>query len=91
VTPFPGLARGWFPVSMRAISEDDDPDVNLCQRLQQFATRGETVLSELIVARFGILPRRRGAAGNQLVKGRDTPVVAHRVRVHDHINQGVLQ
>ena len=65
--------------------------VNLCQRLQQFADPGETVLSEATVARLGSLPAGAEQLEPQLVKGRDTPVVAYRVRAHDHINQGVLQ
>ncbi len=93
MTPFPGLARGWFPVSMRAISVflADDPDVNLCQRLQQFAEPGQTVLSEATVARLGSLPAGAEQLEPQLVKGRDTPVVAHRLPAIDHINEGVLQ
>jgi class 3 adenylate cyclase/ActR/RegA family two-component response regulator len=65
--------------------------VNLCQRLQQFAEPGESVLSEATVALLGILPAGAEKLEPQLVKGRDTPVVAHRLRAHDHINQGVLQ
>jgi len=52
--------------------------VNLSQRLQQLAAAGETVLSEATVrALTGEVPTV--ALGEQLVKGRDTPVVAYKV------------
>jgi class 3 adenylate cyclase len=52
--------------------------VNLSQRLQQLAEAGETVLSE------GTLTALHGAAVTtalppQLVKGRDTPVIAYKL------------
>jgi class 3 adenylate cyclase/DNA-binding NarL/FixJ family response regulator len=65
--------------------------VNLCQRLQQFAEPGETILSEATVERLDSLPPGAEQLEPQLVKGRDTPVVAHRVPAIDHINEGVLQ
>ena len=65
--------------------------VNLCQRLQQLAEPGETILSEATVGRLDILPPGAEQLEPQLVKGRDTPVVAHRVPAIDHINEGVLQ
>ena len=54
--------------------------VNLCQRLQQFADAGETVLSEptLLALREALETVSLGA---QLVKGRETPVVAFKVPV----------
>ncbi len=53
--------------------------VNLSQRLQQLAAAGETVLSEATVtcrspARWPLV-----ALEEQLVKGRDTPVVAYKL------------
>ena len=65
--------------------------VNLCQRLQQFAEPGETILSEATVDRLDSLPPGAEQLEPQLVKGRDTPVVAYRVPAIDHINEGVLQ
>jgi class 3 adenylate cyclase/ActR/RegA family two-component response regulator len=52
--------------------------VNLSQRLQQFASAGETVLSEATVdaLRADVVAVPLGA---QIVKGRETPVVAFRV------------
>ncbi len=52
--------------------------VNLSQRLQQLAAAGETVLSEATVR---ALSREVAtvALGEQLVKGRDTPVLAYKV------------
>ena len=57
--------------------------VNLCQRLQQFADAGETVLSEptLVALSEAIETISLGA---QLVKGRETPVVAFKVPVATH-------
>jgi adenylate cyclase len=52
--------------------------VNLSQRLQQFAAAGETVLSDA-TARVLTVPVRTTALGAQLVKGRDTPVVAYKL------------
>jgi adenylate cyclase len=55
--------------------------VNLSQRLQQLAAAGETVLSEATVkalrAPVDVLPLPA-----QIVKGRDTPVVAFKVMTH---------
>jgi class 3 adenylate cyclase len=53
--------------------------VNLCQRLQQFADPGQTVVSE---ATWHILPAPPAGAEKlepRVVKGRDTPVVAYRI------------
>ena len=57
--------------------------VNLSQRLQQFASAGETVLSEATrtARRVEVSPVRREP---QLVKGRDTPVVAYKILAVDH-------
>jgi class 3 adenylate cyclase len=57
--------------------------VNLTQRLQQLASAGETVISE---------PTKSALTMNvstvtldaQLVKGRDTPVVAYKILALDH-------
>ena len=81
----PAPARGWFPVSMRASSVFLADDSAILRKVVR------AVLSEPIVARLGSLPAGAEQLEPQLVKGRDTPVVAHRVRAHDHINQGVLQ
>jgi adenylate cyclase len=52
--------------------------VNLTQRLQQFAAAGETVISEAtkLALRF---PVELIELDEQLVKGRDTPVVAYKI------------
>ncbi len=52
--------------------------VNLSQRLQQFAAAGETVLSEA-TSRALTVPANAIALPSQLVKGRDTPVVAYKL------------
>jgi class 3 adenylate cyclase len=52
--------------------------VNLSQRLQQLASAGETVLSEATV-RALTCEVATIALGEQLVKGRDTPVAAYKV------------
>jgi adenylate cyclase len=49
--------------------------VNLSQRLQQLAAAGETVLSEA-TSRALTVPANTVALPSQLVKGRDTPIVA---------------
>jgi class 3 adenylate cyclase len=53
--------------------------VNLCQRLQQFAEPGQTVLSETTWASLDVRPGAVEQLAPQLVKGRDTPVVAYRI------------
>ena len=53
--------------------------VNLAQRLQQFAAAGETVLSEATRERASPYRCRSTALPAQLVKGRDTPVVAYKI------------
>jgi class 3 adenylate cyclase/ActR/RegA family two-component response regulator len=53
--------------------------VNLCQRLQQFADPGQTVLSEPTWAALTVPPDDVEKLEPQLVKGRDTPVVAYRI------------
>jgi adenylate cyclase len=52
--------------------------VNLSQRLQQLAAAGETVLSEA-TSRALSMPANTIALPSQLVKGRDTPIVAHKL------------
>jgi adenylate cyclase len=56
--------------------------VNLCQRLQQLADRGETVLSEATLRALSA-PPDTVPLGAQLVKGRDTPVVAYKIAARD--------
>jgi adenylate cyclase len=53
--------------------------VNLCQRLQQFAEPGQTVLSEPTWAALIVPPDDVEKLEPQLVKGRETPVVAYRI------------
>jgi class 3 adenylate cyclase/DNA-binding NarL/FixJ family response regulator len=53
--------------------------VNLCQRLQQFADPGQTVLSETTWASLDSRPDDAEQLDPQLVKGRETPVVAYRI------------
>jgi adenylate cyclase len=53
--------------------------VNLCQRLQQFAEPGQTVLSETTWKSLGVRPDGAERLEPQLVKGRETPVVAYRI------------
>jgi class 3 adenylate cyclase/ActR/RegA family two-component response regulator len=52
--------------------------VNLSQRLQQLADRGETVLSEPTLKALSV-PMDAIPLGSQQVKGRDTPVVAYKI------------
>ena len=54
--------------------------VNLCQRLQQFAEPGETVLSEPTWESLTARPNEFERLDSQLVKGRDTPVVPFLLR-----------
>ena len=61
--------------------------VNLAQRLQQLAAAGETVLAD--ATRDALtLPTATVALPPQLVKGRDTPVVAYKV-VQPAISSGL--
>ncbi|TFH19704.1 MAG: hypothetical protein E4H05_03985 [Acidimicrobiales bacterium] len=53
--------------------------MNLCQRLQQFAEPGQTVLSEPTWAALTERPTDYERLDSQLVKGRDTPVVPYRL------------
>jgi len=59
--------------------------VNLAQRLQQFAAAGETVLSEATRSVISV-PVHMTALPAQLVKGRETPVVAYKVSQHAMTN-----
>ena len=52
--------------------------VNLAQRLQQLADSGETVLSEPTFQALSV-PVDTVPLGSQLVKGRDTPVIAYKI------------
>jgi adenylate cyclase len=52
--------------------------VNLSQRLQQLAAAGETVLSEA-TSKAMTVPTRMVALPAQLVKGRDTAIVAYKI------------
>ena len=53
--------------------------VNLCQRLQQFAEPGQTVLSSTTWDALVDPPAGAEKLEPQLVKGRETPVVAYRI------------
>ena len=53
--------------------------VNLCQRLQQFASDGQIVLSEVTLAQLSEPPGDAEALGAQLVKGRTTEVSPWRI------------
>ncbi len=53
--------------------------VNLCQRLQQFAEPGQTVLSAPTWEALTERPDVYEQLDSQLVKGRDTPVVPYRL------------
>ncbi len=53
--------------------------VNLCQRLQQFAEPGQTVLSSPTWEALTERPAEYEQLDSQLVKGRDTPVVPYRL------------
>jgi class 3 adenylate cyclase/DNA-binding NarL/FixJ family response regulator len=53
--------------------------VNLCQRLQQFAEPGQTVVSEATWHMLPIPPATAEKLEPRVVKGRDTPVVAYRL------------
>jgi class 3 adenylate cyclase/DNA-binding NarL/FixJ family response regulator len=55
--------------------------VNLSQRLQQLADRGETVLSEGTVKALSVAVDTV-PLGSQLVKGRESPVVAYKIACH---------
>jgi len=54
--------------------------VNLSQRLQQLGSAGETVISGA-TRRALSLPGEMVALPAQLVKGRDTPIIAYKIRV----------
>jgi len=62
--------------------------VNLSQRLQQLASSGETVLSEATV-RAMTCEVSTVKLDEQLVKGRDTPVVAYKVLSFVHVAPGL--
>jgi adenylate cyclase len=53
--------------------------VNLCQRLQQFAEPGQTVLSEATWQALATPPAEAEKLEPQFVKGRESPVVAYRI------------
>ena len=59
--------------------------VNLCQRLQQFASHGQIVLSEATWDRLTTPPTDPSTLlerlPESLVKGRDTPVAPYRITV----------
>ena len=52
--------------------------VNLSQRLQQLAARGETVISDA-TRRALTVPVQATALGAQRVKGREAPVIAYKI------------
>jgi class 3 adenylate cyclase len=53
--------------------------VNLTQRLQQFGQPGQTVLSEPTWVALTSRPSKFEQLDPEMVKGRDTPVVAYRI------------
>jgi class 3 adenylate cyclase len=53
--------------------------VNLCQRLQQFAEPGQTVLSEATWKALSSPPADAEQLEPQLVKGRETPIAPYRL------------
>ncbi|MGA2528676.1 MAG: adenylate/guanylate cyclase domain-containing protein [Acidimicrobiales bacterium] len=61
--------------------------VNLSQRLQQLASAGETVLSEATL-RALTCEVATAALAEQLVKGRDTPVVAYKLLSYGQSSSG---
>jgi len=61
--------------------------VNLAQRLQQFAEAGETVLSEP-TCQLASAPLATVPLGAQMVKGRDTPVVAFKLAAAEAAGEG---
>jgi class 3 adenylate cyclase/ActR/RegA family two-component response regulator len=61
--------------------------VILSQRLQQLASAGETVLSEATL-RALTCEVATAALAEQLVKGRDTPVVAHKLLSYGQMSSG---
>jgi class 3 adenylate cyclase/ActR/RegA family two-component response regulator len=61
--------------------------VNLCQRLQQFADAGQTVLSEPTWERLASRPGDAEKLEPQLVKGRTTPVSAYRITPAEGIDE----
>jgi class 3 adenylate cyclase/ActR/RegA family two-component response regulator len=86
LAPFPlgiGLSTGEAAAALLGSEERLEytlvgDTVNLAQRLQQLAAAGETVLSDA-TRRALRSPPSTVALPEQLVKGRDTPVVAHKV------------
>ena len=56
--------------------------VNLCQRLQQFAANGQTVLSEPTWEALSAQPAGAERLPAEMVKGRDTPVQPYRIHAH---------
>jgi class 3 adenylate cyclase/DNA-binding NarL/FixJ family response regulator len=87
ITPFGlgiGLSTGTVAAALLGSEERVEytvvgDAVNLCQRLQQFAEPGETVLSEATWEVLAARPDRFEVLDSQLVKGRDTPVVPYRL------------
>ena len=86
-TPFGlGIGISTGPVAAALLGSEERVEytvvgdaVNLCQRLQQFAAPGQTVLSETTWATMGEHPADVEKLEPQLVKGREQPVVAYRV------------
>ena len=64
--------------------------LNLCQRLQQFAEPGQTVLSEPTWVSLTDRPTEFEQLESQLVKGRDTPVAPYRLPRPDVTTSGLL-
>jgi len=64
--------------------------VNLCQRLQQLADKGETVLSEATVRALKSAVETV-LIGSQHVKGRATPVTAYKIAWHSGMPPAAAQ
>jgi adenylate cyclase len=87
LTPFGlgiGLSTGTVAAAMLGSEERVEytvvgDAVNLCQRLQQFAEPGQTVLSEATWARLTNHPEDAEHLGPQIVKGRETPIAPIRL------------
>ena len=87
MTPFGlGIGISTGPVAAALLGSEERVEytvvgdaVNLCQRLQQFAAPGQTVLSETTWATMGDHPPDVEKLEPQLVKGREAPVVAYRI------------
>ena len=88
LAPFPigiGLSTGEVAAALLGSEERAEYTVvgdvvNLCQRLQQFAASGQSVLSEATWNALSVKPADFDRLDAQTVKGRDSPVRPYRVR-----------